>query len=82
MDKESMSNYMRQQMWMDRVMETIDSWERIQEVTLPPELKDSVANFMKLKIKRGLKKNTLMKLFMQIAVTSLLYIKIKGWDNK
>ena len=67
---------MRQEMWVDRVEETIENWEKIQEIEVSDEVKESVVKFMRDKIKKGIKKNTLMRTFMQIAVTALLYIRI------
>jgi len=77
-----MSNYMRLEMWIDRVRETIVSWEQLQGLEVPVEVKDTITKFLRPKIKRGLEKGTLMRTFMQIAVTSLIYIKMKGWDDK
>jgi len=76
-----MSNYMRFEMWMDRILETISSWEHLQGITVPDEVRDSVIKFMRVKVKKGIKKGTLIRTFMQIAVTALLYIKMKGWDK-
>jgi len=73
-----MSNYIRKELWMERVVETIDAWEKIQGITVPAEVRDSMYKFMASKIKKGIKRNTLTKIFMQIAVTSLLYIKLRG----
>ncbi len=81
MNDSDMTNYMRQEMWIDRVEQTIASWEKIQGIEMPDEAKQGVIKFMRLKIKKGIKRGTLMKMFMQIAVTALLYIKIKGLDE-
>jgi hypothetical protein len=75
MNESDMSNYMRLEMWVDRVEQTIASWEKVQGLELTDEIKDGVVKFMRGKIKTGLKKGTLMRVFMQIAVTALLYIK-------
>jgi len=77
----NMSNYMRQEMWVDRVEETIRHWEKVQNLEVPEEIKESIVTFMRLKIKRGIKKGTLIKMFMQIAVTALIYIKLKRLDK-
>ena len=77
MKKSDMSNYMREEMWMDRVEHTISVWEHTQGVTVPEDAKASVTKFMRAKIKQGLKKGTLMKTFFQIAVTSLIYIRMR-----
>ena len=77
MKKSDMSNYMREEMWMDRVEHTISVWEHTQGVTVPDEAKKSVTKFMRAKIKQGIKKGTLMKVFFQIAVTSLIYIRMR-----
>ena len=76
-----MTNYMRLEMWVDRVEATIVNWEKIQGVTLKKEDKQAVIKFMRSKIKKGIKKGTLLRMFMQIAVTSLLYIKTTRRDN-
>jgi hypothetical protein len=73
-----MSNYVRKELWLERVVETIDDWEKIKGITVSDEIKDGVYKFMATKISKGIKKNTLTRIFMQIAVTSLLYIKLKG----
>ena len=75
MKKNDMTDYMRLEMWVDRVEHTITSWEAIQGITLPADTRESVVKFMRSKIKKGIKKGTLLRMFMQIAVTSLLYIK-------
>ena len=82
MKKTDMSNYMRQEMWVDRVESTIAAWEKLQGLTMRDEDRDAVVGFMRSKIKKGIKKGTLMKMFMQIAVTSLLYIKTTRRDGK
>jgi hypothetical protein len=60
-------------------METINYWEEIKNVKIPDDVKNSVYEFMEEKIKKGIKKRTLTKTFMQIAVSSLIFIKMK--DN-
>lgn len=75
MNKSEMTNYMREEMWSERVEETISHWENIQGVQVSDDIKKSVVKFMRTKIKKGIKKNTLTRLFMQVAVTALLYIK-------
>lgn len=80
MKKTDMSDYMRLEMWVDRVRETITNWENLQGVEVPIEVKDGITSFLRPKIKRGIEKGTLMRTFMQIAVTSLVYIKMKGKD--
>ena len=81
MNESEMNNYMRQEMWVDRVEVTIASWENIQGIEISDEIKEGVIKFMRSKIKKGIKKNTLTRIFMQIAVTALLYIKTKGIDK-
>ena len=76
-----MSKYMRLEMWMERVNDTIVSWEKLQGIEVPDGVRDTVNKFMRSKIKRGIKKGTLIKTFMQIAVTALLYIKMKRMDD-
>ena len=76
-----MSNYMRQEMWMDRVLETIASWEQIQQIEVPDEIKEGIVKFMRTKVKKSIKKGTLIRTFMQIAVSALVYIKMKGLDK-
>lgn len=82
MKKTDMSNYMRQEMWVDRVESTIAAWEKIQGITIEDKDKEGVVKFMRGKIKKGIKKGTLVKMFMQIAVTSLLYIKTTRRGDK
>ncbi len=81
MKKSDMTDYMRLEMWIDRVRETIASWENIQGIEVPIEVKDSITKFLRPKIKKGIEKGTLLRTFMQIAVTSLVYIKMKRWDE-
>ena len=76
-----MTNYMRLEMWVDRVRETISHWEKIQGIEVPVEIKDSITKFMRIKMKKGIKKGTLMRTFMQIAVTAMVYIKMRGLDK-
>jgi hypothetical protein len=73
-----MSEYMRLEMWVDRIRETIVNWEKIQKIEVPQETKESITRFMRGKVKKGITKGTLMRTFMQIAVSSLLFIKVKG----
>jgi len=77
MNKTEMTNYMRQQMWVDRVEVSIASWEKLQDMVLDDEIKESIIKFVSPKIKKGIENNTLTRVFMQIAVTALLYIKTK-----
>jgi hypothetical protein len=81
MKKSDMTDYMRLEMWIDRVRETIVTWEKLQGIEVPIEIKDTITKFLRPKIKRGIEKGTLLRTFMQIAVTSLIYIKMKGWDK-
>ena len=80
MKHNDMTNFMRQQMWIERVEDTISSWEKLQGIEVPQDIRDSVVSFMRGKIKRGIKKNTLMKTFMQVGVTALIYIKMRKGD--
>lgn len=82
MSKSEMTNYMRQEMWVDRVETTIAGWENLQGTGVSDEIKDNIVKFMRAKIKKGIKKNTLTRMFMQIAVTALLYIKTKEIDKQ
>lgn len=77
MNKSDMNNYMREQMWLEKIEDTISTWQKLQGIEVPDEVRASVVSFMGGKVKRGVKKGTLMRTFMQIAVTSLLYIKMK-----
>ena len=77
MKKTDMSDYMRLEMWIDRVRETITHWEQLQEIEVPTDIKDNIASFLRPRIKKGIQKGTLLRTFMQIAVTSLIYIKMK-----
>lgn len=72
-----MTNYMREEMWIDRVEQTISHWENIQGIQVSDDIKENVVKFMRVKIEKGIKKGTLIRTFMQIAVTALLYIKMK-----
>jgi len=81
MKKSRMNDYMRQEMWIDRVEQTISNWERIQNVIVPDDIKKSIVVFLRKKIAHGIKNGTLIRTFMQIAVSSLLYIKMKGLDK-
>ena len=82
MKKTDMSDYMRLEMWVDRVRETITHWEQLQGVEVPTEIKDTITGFLRPKMERGIQKGTLLRTFMRIAVTSLVYIKMKGLDKK
>jgi len=81
MKKSDMTDYMRLEMWIDRVRETIVTWEKLQGIEVPIEIRDTITKFLRPKIKKGIEKGTLLSTFMQIAVTSLIYIKMKGWDE-
>ena len=81
MKKSDMTDYMRLEMWIDRVRETISNWEKLQGIEVPIEIKDSITKFLRPKVKRGIEKGTLLRTFMQIAVTSLVYIKMRGIDK-
>ena len=82
MKKTDMSDYMRLEMWIDRVRETITHWEQLQGIEVPQDIKDSITSFLRPKVERGIQKDTLLRTFMQIAVTSLVYIKMRGLDKK
>ena len=73
----SLHKHIRQELWIEKVESTIDTWQDVQGVHVPDEIRDGIVKFMRGKIKRGIEKNSLMRVFMQIAVTSLLYIKMK-----
>lgn len=77
----NMSNYMREEMWVDRMSDTISKWENIQDIEVPEEIKDQIISFMRRKVARGIKRGTLIRTFMQIAVTALIYIKMKRLDK-
>ena len=81
MKKTEMTNYMRLEMWVERVNETISNWGNIQGIIVPEDIKESIIKFIRPKIKKGIKKGTLTRMFMQIAITALLYIKIKKDDQ-
>jgi hypothetical protein len=81
MKKSDMTDYMRLEMWIDRVRETIVTWEKLQDIEVPVEVRDTITKFLRPKIKKGIEQGTLLRTFMQIAVTSLIYIKMKGWDK-
>ncbi len=81
MKKSDMNDYMRLEMWIDRVRETIVTWEKLQDIEVPIEVRDTITRFLRPKIKKGIEQGTLLRTFMQIAVTSLIYIKMKGWDK-
>ena len=72
-----LEDYIRLELWIEKVEATIDTWEDVQGIHVPQEVRDSIVKFMRGKIKVGIEKKTLMKTFMQIAVTALLYIKMK-----
>jgi hypothetical protein len=77
MNKNDMTDFMRTEMWVERVEDTISSWQKLQGIEVPDEVRISIVQFMRGKIKKGINKGTLMKAFMQIGVTSLIYIKMK-----
>ena len=81
MKTSDMTDDMRLEMWRDRVRETIVTWEKLQGIEVPIEIKDTITKFLRPKIKKGIENGTLLRTFMQIAVTSLIYIKMKGWDK-
>lgn len=76
-----MTDYMRLEMWIDRIRETMATWEHLQGIEVPIEIKDTITKFLRPKIKRGIEKGTLLPTFMQVAVTALVYIKMKGLDK-
>ena len=75
-----MSDYMREEMWVDRMRDTIHNWEKIQGLEVPTDIQKTIIKFMRKKIRRGIKRGTLIKTFMQIAVTALIYIKMRRID--
>ena len=80
MKKSNMSDYMREEMWVDRMRDTIHNWEKIQGLEVPTDIQKTIIKFMRKKIRRGIKRGTLIKTFMQIAVTALIYIKMRRID--
>jgi len=78
MKKSEMTNYMRQEMWVDRVEQTIAGWENLQGKNVSDDIREDVIKFMRKKIKKGIKRGTLTRVFMQIAVTVVLHLKTKG----
>ena len=72
-----LSDYVRGEMWKDRVIDTINTWEKLQGIKVSKKDRDAIVKFMSSKIDNGIRKGTLIKTFMQIAVTSLIYIKTK-----
>lgn len=81
MKKTNMSDYMREEMWVDRMQDTITTWQKIQGIEVPDEIRDGIIKFMRKKIRKGIKKGTLIRTFMQISVTALIYIKMKRLDK-
>jgi hypothetical protein len=71
-------DYVRQEAWVDKVEFGIDTWEQVQGVEVPDEVRQAIVKFMRGKIKRGIEKGNLTRMFLQIAVTSLIYIKMRG----
>ena len=78
MKKSEMADYVREELWIDRVRETMSHWEHLQGLEVPEDIKDSIVEFLRKKIRRGIEKGTLLRTFMQIAVTSLIYIKMRN----
>lgn len=72
-----LTDYIRGEMWKDRVIDTINTWERLQGIEVPDKDRETIIKFMSGKIDNGIRQGTLIKTFMQIAVTSLIYIKVK-----
>jgi hypothetical protein len=81
MNDSDMKNYMRQEMWMERILETIHSWEKLQGVTVPDDIKKNIIKFVQPRVAKGIKKGNLTRIFMQIAISALVYIKMKGLDK-
>lgn len=81
MKRTDMSNYMRLQMWSERILETVTSWEELQGIKVSDDIKDSILEFLMPKVEEGIEKNNLASLFMRIAISSLLYIKTKRWNK-
>lgn len=80
MKKSNMTDYMRQEMWEERMLETIHSWEDVQGVIVPDDIKESILTFLRPKIAKGIKNGTLTRVFMQVAMSALVYIKMKRLD--
>jgi len=81
MKKSNMSDYMREEMWVDRMRDTIHKWEYLQGIEVSQDIQDGIIEFMQKKVRRGIKNGTLIKTFMQIAVTALIYIKMRSIDK-
>lgn len=81
MSKTDMKDYMRVELWMDRVLETISHWEKMQGLEVPEDVKKTVTNYMRVRVSTGIRKGTLIRTFMQVAVTALIYIKMKKLDK-
>ena len=77
MKKSNMSDYMREEMWVDRMRDTIHQWENVQGIEVPQDIQDGIVEFMRKKVRKGIRSGTLIRTFMQIAVTALLYIKMR-----
>ena len=54
-----MSKYMRLEMWIDRIQDTISTWEKLQAVKIPENVKKSIVKFMRGKIKKGIEQRRL-----------------------
>ena len=80
MKKSDMTDYMQQEMWEERIRETMHSWETLQGVVVPESEKESILTFLRPKIAKGIKKGSLTRIFMQVAISSLVYIKMKRLD--
>lgn len=78
MKKNAMLDYLTEEQWAEKVIETINTFEKIRGIKVSDDAKETVYEFMRRKIRNGIKKGKLTRTFMQIAVTSLLYLKLKG----
>lgn len=76
-----MKDYMRLEKWMEKVYDTMEGWQNMQGISVPPDIKNSIADFMRRRIKKGIKKRALTIEFMKIAVGALMYIKTKKLDQ-
>lgn len=77
-----MHNYMNGEMWSERVRQTISFWETLQDVKVPDDIKETIEKFVRRKIDKALReKKNLKDLFFQMAVTALIYIKMKRLDK-
>lgn len=78
MKKSDMGDFMNIEMWTERVQDTVSKWGKLQGIEVPDEVRDTVVNFMRSKIEHASIRNKPLKnVFFQIAVTALLYIKMK-----